>query len=227
MVAEGQGAVKPALDSKSSARATAGSHAARGRWWKRRRTAVEVPHGNSRSKSRLSFRVSLFAGRKPWRPPSKHVDLPTPVTTGFGYEHTRHRYASMLSNIMTVIKDRTNRMRESPSTQEDACGAGDPMEGSWTQEDLALYESEIGIPVDEDSACETSGVLEPAIYTPSDTTDEGEDMTWFMTQCGLSIAQLTARYSCACIQIFGISTDIFYADASVTRAMSRTSPRPT
>lgn len=95
----------------------------------------------------------------------------------------------MFSNIMSAIRDRSNRSREvSPGNTED-CGQGgsvEHVEHAETHEDMSLYESDAAMPVDDedDSACDLSQSAEHASRSSTDLSCVEGEGTWFMTQCG-------------------------------------------
>lgn len=100
----------------------------------------------------------------------------------------------MLSNIMSAIKERTNRSRDLPQVQEEECGQDESSEQTATHEDMQLYESDAGLEIEDDSACDITQTPEPASHTSSDSSSEDGSRTWQMVQCGLSLLLHTTRY---------------------------------
>ena len=94
----------------------------------------------------------------------------------------------MFSNIVSAIRERTNRSREPQPNQEDECGQGEAAKQPDMHEDMELYESEAGLSISDDSASDMMpplDYLQRAVYT-GPTASGGR--SWQAVQCGLSLS---------------------------------------
>lgn len=94
----------------------------------------------------------------------------------------------MFFNIISAIKERTNRARETAESGKEHGGQVDAGVQTDMHEDMQLYESDAGLDMEDDSACDLSPLLKPASHASIERLEEhrGSGRTWQMVQCGLS-----------------------------------------